>query len=128
MIDASLIIDAVADPGPRGVAARDALAKQPAAERLFAPGHFAFEVMSGLAAAGSRPDHPFRPEPERLRVTAGRGNGSPWTYGRYCGLLTTVGERAELPFAAASWCARTSWSGGCSTALPSSRCTHHSFC
>lgn len=33
IVDASLIIDAIADPGPRGIAARDALAAQPVAER-----------------------------------------------------------------------------------------------
>lgn len=60
IVDASLIIDAVADPGPRGTAARDALAAQPAAEPLTAPGHFAFEVMSGLQAAANRPHHPFQ--------------------------------------------------------------------
>jgi hypothetical protein len=49
IIDASLIIDAVADSGPRGIAAREVLAAQPAAEPLIAPGHFAFEV------TGSRP-------------------------------------------------------------------------
>ncbi|MGH3979280.1 MAG: type II toxin-antitoxin system VapC family toxin [Pseudonocardiaceae bacterium] len=61
IIDASLVIDAVADPGPRGIAARDALAAQPVAEPLIAPGHFAFEVMSGLRAAANRPNHPFQP-------------------------------------------------------------------
>jgi len=45
IVDASLIIDAVADPGPPGIAARDALAAQPAAEPLTAPGHFAFEIL-----------------------------------------------------------------------------------
>ncbi|MGH3914092.1 MAG: type II toxin-antitoxin system VapC family toxin [Pseudonocardiaceae bacterium] len=60
IVDASLIIDAVADPGPRGIAARDALAAQPAAEPHLAPGHFAVEVMSGLDAAANRPHHPFR--------------------------------------------------------------------
>lgn len=60
IVDASLVIDAVADPGPRGIAARDALAAQPAAAHLTSPGHFAFEVMSGLRAAAHRPDHPFR--------------------------------------------------------------------
>ncbi|MDN5917335.1 MAG: type II toxin-antitoxin system VapC family toxin [Pseudonocardia sp.] len=59
IIDASVVIDAVADPGPRGVASRDALARQPAAEPLIAPGHFAFELMSGLRAAANRPGHPF---------------------------------------------------------------------
>ncbi len=61
IVDASLIIDAVADPGQRGVIARDALAGVPAAEPLTAPGHFAFEVMSGLRAAAHRPQHPFQP-------------------------------------------------------------------
>ena len=60
IVDASVVIDAVADPGPRGVAARAALAVVPAAEPLTAPGHFAFEVMSGLAAAASRPSHPLQ--------------------------------------------------------------------
>lgn len=60
IVDASLVIDAVADPGPRGAAARRALADQPAAEPLIAPGHFAFEVMSGLRAAANRPGHPLQ--------------------------------------------------------------------
>ncbi len=60
IVDASLIIDAVADPGPRGIAARDVLAAQPAAEPLSAPGQFAVEVMSGLKAAANRPHHPFQ--------------------------------------------------------------------
>ncbi len=60
IVDASLIIDAIADPGPRGIAAREALAAQPAAETLFAPGHFAIEVLSGLSAAANRPSHPFQ--------------------------------------------------------------------
>ena len=61
IVDASLIIDAVADPGSRGVAARAALAAVPAADQLIAPGHFAFEVMSGLGAAANRPNHPLQP-------------------------------------------------------------------
>jgi predicted nucleic acid-binding protein len=61
IVDASLVIDAVIDSGPRGRAARQALASQPAAEPLIAPGHFAFEVMSGLRAAANRPGHPFQP-------------------------------------------------------------------
>jgi predicted nucleic acid-binding protein len=61
IVDASLIIDAVADPGPRGIAARNALAAAPATEPLISPGHFAFEVMSGLAAAANRPNHPLQP-------------------------------------------------------------------
>jgi len=60
IIDASLVIDAVADSGPRGAAARDRLAAQAASEPLVAPGHFAFEVMSGLRAAANRPDHPLQ--------------------------------------------------------------------
>lgn len=60
IVDACLVIDAVADPGPRGAAARSALAAQPAAEHLVAPGHFAFEVMSGLRAAANRPHHPLQ--------------------------------------------------------------------
>ncbi len=59
IVDASLVIDAVADPGPRGSAAREALADQPPTEILTAPGHFAFEIMSGLRAAANRPDHPL---------------------------------------------------------------------
>ncbi|GDY30063.1 type II toxin-antitoxin system VapC family toxin [Gandjariella thermophila] len=59
IVDASVVIDAVADPGPRGAAARDALAALPAAEPLIAPGHFAFEIMSGLRAAANRPNHPL---------------------------------------------------------------------
>jgi predicted nucleic acid-binding protein len=61
IVDASLVIDAVADSGPRGVAAREALAAQPPPEVLVAPGHFAFEVMSGLMAAAHRPGHPLQP-------------------------------------------------------------------
>lgn len=60
IVDASLVIDAVADPGPLGAAARDALAAQPAVEVLRAPGHFAFEIMSGLRAAANRPNHPLQ--------------------------------------------------------------------
>ena len=32
----------------------------PPAEALLAPGHFAFEVMSGLGAAANRPGHPLQ--------------------------------------------------------------------
>ncbi|MDA8063572.1 MAG: PIN domain-containing protein [Actinomycetota bacterium] len=59
IVDASLVIDAVADPGPQGRAARAALAAQPPAETLVAPGHFAFEITSGLRAAVNRPGHPL---------------------------------------------------------------------
>ena len=61
IVDASVVIDAVADPGARGVAARDALAAHPATDPLLAPGHFAFEIMSGLRAAANRPGHPLQP-------------------------------------------------------------------
>lgn len=60
IVDDSVVIDAVADPGPRGVAARNALADQPAAERMSCPGHLAFEVLSGLRAAANRPSHPLQ--------------------------------------------------------------------
>lgn len=59
IIDASVLIDAVADPGRRGQAARSALAAVPATESLLAPGHFAFEILSGLRAAANRPKHPL---------------------------------------------------------------------
>ncbi len=61
IVDASLVIDVVADPGSRGAAARAALAAVPAADQLIAPGHFAFEVMSGLGAAANRLTHPLHP-------------------------------------------------------------------
>ncbi len=69
IVDASVVIDAVADSGARGTAARAALAALPAAERLAAPGHFAFELMSGLRAAANRPGHPLQPAdlPQALR-------------------------------------------------------------
>jgi predicted nucleic acid-binding protein len=83
IVDASLVIDAVADPGPPGIAARDALAAQPAAEPLTAPGHFACEVMSGLRAAANRPHHPLRAAdlPEALRDAGSLEiliEGTPW--------------------------------------------------
>lgn len=54
IVDASVIIDAVTDSGARGEAARAALAAQPAAEPLVAPGHFAFESspVSGRQRSG----------------------------------------------------------------------------
>ena len=61
IVDASLVIAVVADPGSRGAAARAALAAVPATEHVIAPGHLAFEVMSGLGAAANRPNHPLRP-------------------------------------------------------------------
>ncbi|HMA46436.1 MAG TPA: PIN domain-containing protein [Frankiaceae bacterium] len=62
ILDASLVIDAVADPGSWGAVARAAIAALPAAESLIAPGHFAIEVLSGLRAAANRPLHPLQPE------------------------------------------------------------------
>lgn len=59
IVDASVMIDAVADSGARGEAARAALGAQPAGEPLLAPGHFAFEILSGLRAAAKRPGHPL---------------------------------------------------------------------
>lgn len=84
IVDASLVIDAVADPGPRGAAARGAVAAQPAAEPLLAPAHFAFEVMSGLRAAANRPEHPLKADDlaqalqdaEALEITI---EATPWT-------------------------------------------------
>ncbi len=83
IVDASLVIDAVGDSGPRGAAARDKLAGQPATEPLAAPGHFAFEVMSGLRAAANRPDHPL-PEAELAEALSDAASyeieieGTPW--------------------------------------------------
>jgi predicted nucleic acid-binding protein len=61
IIDASVVIDAVTDSGPRGQGARDALADHPASEPLLAPGHLAVEILSGLVAAANRPSHPLQP-------------------------------------------------------------------
>lgn len=60
IVDASVVIDAVTDSGPRGQAARRALAEHPASEPLLAPGHFAVEILSGLVAAANRPNHPLQ--------------------------------------------------------------------
>jgi len=62
IVDASAVIDAVSDSGPRGRAARRALADHPASEPLLAPGHLAVEVLSGLVAAAHRPSHPLQPD------------------------------------------------------------------
>lgn len=62
IVDASAVIDAVTDAGPRGKAARRALADHPASEPLLAPGHLAIEVLSGLVAAAHRPTHPLQPD------------------------------------------------------------------
>lgn len=61
IVDASVIIDAVADGHARGQAARAALAAIPAGEPLIAPGHLAIEVLSGLVVAANRALHPFQP-------------------------------------------------------------------
>ncbi|MCV2489729.1 type II toxin-antitoxin system VapC family toxin [Geodermatophilus sp. YIM 151500] len=84
IVDASVVIDAVADAGPRGTAARSALAAVPAAEPLIAPGHFAFEVMSGLRAAAHRPGHPLRPADVPSALAAAESlevviEGTPWS-------------------------------------------------
>lgn len=60
IVDASVVIDAVTDSGPRGRAARQALAELPASENLLAPGHFVVEILSGLVAAANRPNHPLQ--------------------------------------------------------------------
>lgn len=60
IIDASVAIDALADSGHRGAAAREALSTLPATEPLLAPGHFPIELLSGLRAAANRPGHPLR--------------------------------------------------------------------
>ena len=83
IVDASVVVDAICDPGPRGEAARDALGQQPAVEPLIAPGHFAVEVMSALRAAANRPGHPFQPPdiPRALEEAEGYGievESTPW--------------------------------------------------
>ena len=84
IIDASVVIDAVADSQERGNAARAALASIPASEPLLAPGHLPIEVMSGLMAAANRPGHPFEPTmiEEALRRAAGLAvsvEATPWS-------------------------------------------------
>jgi predicted nucleic acid-binding protein len=84
IVDASVVIDAVTDPGPRGRAARQALADHPTSEPLLAPGHLAVEILSGLAAAANRPDHPLQPaqieqalqDAAALEITI---EGTPWS-------------------------------------------------
>lgn len=60
IVDASVVIDAVADNGARGDAARESMAGIPADEPAVAPGHFAIEVLSGLRAVANRPGNSFR--------------------------------------------------------------------
>lgn len=84
IVDASVVIDAVADPEPRGTAARAALAGQPPAVPLIAPGHFAFEIMSGLNAAARRPGHPLGIEDVTIALRDAEAFGilieaTPWT-------------------------------------------------
>jgi predicted nucleic acid-binding protein len=84
IVDASVIIDAVVDPGPRGHAARGALADVAPEDPLVAPGHFAVEILSGLWAAARRPSHPLRPEevPAALESAEAIGieiEGTPWS-------------------------------------------------
>ena len=84
IVDASLVVDAVCDPGRRGVAARSALGGQSPSEPLIAPGHFAFEILSALRAAANRPDHPFKASdlPQALQDAASYEidiERTPWT-------------------------------------------------
>lgn len=84
IVDASLVIDVVADPGPQGDAARAALAAVPAAHALLAPGHFAFEVLSGLRAAANRPRHPLQLADLETALQAAASleiviEGTPWS-------------------------------------------------
>lgn len=51
IVDASLVIDVVADPGPRGRTARATIAAQPGAVK----------VLSGLRAPANRSTHPLEP-------------------------------------------------------------------
>ncbi|MGL4743467.1 MAG: type II toxin-antitoxin system VapC family toxin [Dermatophilaceae bacterium] len=84
IVDASVVIDAVCDPGARGEAARDALAEQPPSEPLIAPGLLAVEVMSGLRAAANRPGHPFDADEIPLALQEAEAYGihleaTPWS-------------------------------------------------
>jgi predicted nucleic acid-binding protein len=84
IVDASVIVDVVTDAGPRGRAARRALADHPASEPLLSPGHLAVEVLSGLVAAANRSNHPLQPaqieqalqDAAALEITI---EGTPWT-------------------------------------------------
>ena len=84
IVDASVVIDAVTDAGPRGRAARRALADHPASEPLLAPGHLAVEILSGLVAAANRPNHPLqRARIEQALLDAAAleitNEATPWT-------------------------------------------------
>lgn len=81
IIDASVMIDAVTDAGPRGAVARRALADLPADEPLVAPGHHAVEVLAGLRRVFRRTDLAAQADAllvqaERLGV---RIEATPWS-------------------------------------------------
>lgn len=98
IVDASVIIDAVSDPGPRGSAARAALGEQPSVDVLHAPGHLAIEVLSGLVAAAHRPAHPLQPhQVERVLADAAalgvRIDPTPWADVVRARVLSTMSLR-----------------------------------
>ena len=98
IIDASVVIDAITDSGPRGRGARDALADHPASEPLLAPGHLAVEILSGLVAAANRPTHPLQPnqieqallDAEALEITI---EATPWADVRRAWVLSQASLR-----------------------------------
>jgi predicted nucleic acid-binding protein len=59
IVDASVIVDVVADELDRGTAARQVLSRISGSEPLVAPAHFAIELMSGLRAFAKRPGRRF---------------------------------------------------------------------
>jgi predicted nucleic acid-binding protein len=82
IVDASALIDAVADSGARGAAARRALSQQ--GERLSAPGLLAVEVLAGLRrlAADDAADFHDDDIPAALEDAEGFGveiEGTPWS-------------------------------------------------
>ena len=108
IVDASVVIDAVADNGVRGVAARAALAAVPPSDPLLAPGHLAFEVLSGLRAAAHRQGHPLQPsdvaaallDAEALEIVI---EGTPWSDVRRAWALSTGSLRyADAVYVAAA--------------------------
>jgi predicted nucleic acid-binding protein len=98
IIDASVVIDAVTDSGPRGQGARVALADHPASEPLLSPGHLAVEILSGLVAAANRPTHPLQPnqieqallDAEALEITI---EATPWADVRRAWVLAQASLR-----------------------------------
>jgi hypothetical protein len=102
IVDASVVIDAVTDAGPRGRAARQTLADHPNSEPLLAPGHLAVEILSGLGAAANRPNHPLQqaqieqalPEAAALEVTI---EATPWTDVRRAWVLAHSSLRTQTP-------------------------------